>query len=771
MNAIEHLMSVTKNSYSDREFLIDSKTEEHITFNELHDYACSIAKDILGKGLKKGDRIVVLLDNSIDTALLYFGCLFIGVITVPINPIYTREEISYFLRHSNARTVVVSDDTIEKIDVEVMRKSNVSILKLVNNKITSASMNVEPWNLRTLKKADDTFQPFKDISPDDTMTIIYTSGTTAQPKGVVHRISDLIDNARLFTKELGIGSENRFYGILSMTYLGGYYNLLLLPYVAGASVVLARTFNAQSALDFWRIAIKYEVNTLWLVPTIMSILLKMDRGSDVESFCKERIKCALVGTAPLSYKLKQSFESRYGLVLYENYGLSETLFISTNSPQVPRLDGCVGRVLPGIQVTILDNNGGAMPYGEEGEIFVRTPYLMEGYYNAENGGADYIHNTEWFGTGDIGVLTANGDLFISGRKKDLIIRGGINISPAAIENILHENPAVEQAAIVGVPHEILGEDIVAVLKLKDGFIFHEAVNSIKEYSRERMGAGRDIGHFLEIDEFPLGPTGKILKQRVREIVLEKLKLSIPPVTQAVERHNLNSQPLNFIPGRIRKTINRPNQKIINELKQYSTSLISDCINRMGAIDGTVYPIIRNRHFCGPAITIEEVEGGNLMSHAALEFVVPGDVLVIDAKGITSRSCWGGLQTHMAKKVGCAGIVVYGAIRDYDDIARSGVPVYAMGCSPGGPLKGWSGNVNYPIACGGTVICPGDLIVGDDDGVVAVPSELVDRILPLCKKRLELEKEWFEKVNQGISTIDAVGLRSRLNEFKIEVIKK
>lgn len=525
MNAVEDLLDIVKKN-KNREFLIDCQTGERVTFLELYEYACSIAQDLLNKGLKKGDRLAVLLDNSIDTALLYFGCLYSGIVTVPINPAYSREEINFFIRHSGASILVVSENTIKHIQTESFKGNDVKILQLVqNDKEQTEEKYNDLWNLRNLKKVSGIFQPFKNIKPDDVFTIIYTSGTTAQPKGVVHRIGNLINNAKLFAEELDINSNNRFYGILSMTYLGGYYNLLLLPYLAGASVALSKTFNAQSAIGFWKPAITYGVNTLWLVPTIISILLKTDRDKDGQKYCREKIRCALVGTAPLPVKLKKDFEKRYGIVLYENYGLSETFFISTNSPKVPGREGCAGKVLPQVQVTILDNSSKTLSHGEEGEIYVKTSCLMQGYYNSETMHADFIDNTEWFGTGDIGILTGDGDLFITGRKKDLIIRGGINISPMAIENILHNHPAVEQAAVVGIPHEILGEDIVAVIKLKEGNNFNEAIGSIKEYSCKRLGTAREIGQFFQIEEFPLGATGKILKRQIKEIVARKLKIN------------------------------------------------------------------------------------------------------------------------------------------------------------------------------------------------------------------------------------------------------
>jgi regulator of RNase E activity RraA len=191
------------------------------------------------------------------------------------------------------------------------------------------------------------------------------------------------------------------------------------------------------------------------------------------------------------------------------------------------------------------------------------------------------------------------------------------------------------------------------------------------------------------------------------------------------------------------------------------------MNRMGIMDGAIKSVVRGMPCCGPVLTVEEVEGGNLMSHIALDLAQEGDVLVIDAKAITSRAAWGGIQTAMAANKGIAGIVINGALRDSDSIKEIGIPVYAIGASPGGPHKGWSGNVNYPIACGGVSMAPGDVLVADDDGVVVVPFDLVETILPLCGAREKMEDEWLRRVQGGESTLDVVGLRAKLDDLGIE----
>lgn len=763
MNAIEWMLEIPRRN-TEREFLIDTISGETLKFGALYEAGLSVAADLRRRGLRRGDRVAILLHNSADFAKLYFGCLYAGLVTVPINPVFVHKEIDFMLRHSGAKLLVVSLETMGQIDRSAFAEAGINILVLLDKRCKKElPKGIETWDPTKLPNSKS-FVPFDGASPEDTMTIVYTSGTTARPMGVVHFIADMIDNARLFDRRLGVGPENRFYGILAMTYLGGYYNLLMLPYAGEASVVLANTFDARSALNFWQPARAHGVNTVWLVPTIMSILMEMDRGHDGESFCREQVRLALVGIAPLPVRLRRDFEKRYGITLYENYALSETFFISTNAPSLPILDGSVGRVLPGVQVTIVNAEGKALQYGEEGEIWVCTPYLMQGYYNPEQGKPDLCSRDDWFPTGDVGVLSATGDLYITGRKKDLIIRGGINVSPAAIENVLYQHPAVVECAVVGIPHALYGEDIAAAVRLAQEYAFEEIKSELVRSCKENLGTVRQPSHILEIEEFPHSSSGKIQKGKVRDLVIHKLGLA---------HHSICNKPavvampqLGMIPGRVRRTFPRPPHAVVEELKKYPPSIVSDCMNRMGIMDAAIHSLVPGRPFCGSALTVEEVEAGNLMSHSALELVQPGDVLVIDAKGATTRSCWGGLQTSMAKQRGVVAIVVYGTIRDYEDIVELGMPVYALGTSPGGPLKGWGGNINYPIACAGVVVNPGDIVMGDDDGVVVVPRDLAERLVTYCERRTAIEGEWFKRVGAGEATMDVVDLRAKLDKFGV-----
>jgi long-chain acyl-CoA synthetase len=483
MNATEWILHIAR-EHADRPFLVDARDGTELTFGALDEGARRIAADLRGRGLEAGDGVAFIATNSIALATAYFGCLYAGVVAIPLNPVLAPAEISSILARSGARLLVLGEGIAEPEGDGV-----------------PPILTLEAWDPALMPETD--LRPFDGVGPDDQLCTIYTSGTTGRPSAVRHTIADLVDNARMFTSALGIGPDHRFYGVLAMTYLGGYYNLLLLPYVAGASVAVTDAFDARAALDFWTQARRADVTALWLVPTIAAILLHLDRSDDGPAFCREHVDLTLIGTAPLPASLRARIEERYGLGLHENYALSETLFLTSSTPGDPAPPGSVGRVLPGVDVRVA---AGA----DEGELEVRTPFLMTGAQTDAEG---------WFTTGDIGRFDADGRLAITGRTKDVIIRGGVNVSPAAAEDVLLSHPAVVECAVVGVPHPQLGEDTVAAIRLADGAEPDAVRGELLALCRERLGATNRPARIMVVDALPHSSSGKIQKHRVRELVV------------------------------------------------------------------------------------------------------------------------------------------------------------------------------------------------------------------------------------------------------------
>lgn len=219
-------------------------------------------------------------------------------------------------------------------------------------------------------------------------------------------------------------------------------------------------------------------------------------------------------------------------------------------------------------------------------------------------------------------------------------------------------------------------------------------------------------------------------------------------------------------GVIIKETKRIDSKKVKRFEKIPTTILSDCMNRMQAMKADIKPVIPVDRMVGTAITVEETAGGNLMSHYAMYIAEPGDVIVIDAKGYKDRSCWGGIQTFVCKERGINGLVIDGTIRDKADVNELQYPVFCIGVSPAGPLKGWGGNINTTIQCGGVVVNPGDIIIGDDDGVVVVPSAKADEVYHSAMNRLKLEEEWMDRIRNGEKTTDILHFDKKLEELGI-----
>lgn len=742
MNAIQRVKNIFAQQAGST-FLIDSTTGEKYTYARIYKDALLLSEELKNIGLAHGDRVAIILPNSIEHATLLFACLFSGITTVPINQTQTVNEISVILSESKTEKIICDKNTTIKIS-QISCKLSIFLFADLLKRKESCTKNYEK------------IIPFDNVTENDILTIVFTSGTTGTPKGVIHKIKTLINNANLFCNEMGINNTNRFYNLLSMSYLGGYYNLLLLPFVAGSSIVISEAFSPHSAMDFWPPIIKHKVNTLWLVPTIISIILEFDRKEEGSLYCKENIKLTIAGTAPLTESVRNTFENKYGVEILQNYGLSETLFISTQSPVQKQGKG-VGAIVPGVQVGIRKLKGRNMEQGEEGEIYVKTPYLMSGYFNQDL----EIDEEDFFSTGDIGYVK-DGQLTISGRKKDLIIRSGLNISPLTIENLLLQHANVNKCAVIGVPHRINGEDIVAIVSLTEKSDFSKIQKELIEMCDKNLSSTKRPSLFFQANFLPMSSSGKIQKNILKEIIQQRVsKSDFSPI-------NPGPLPKKYTLGmKIRKQVNRPDKNLIEQLGTFPTTVVSDAINRLGSVCGSIQAICKDRPFCGPAFTVEETEGSNMMNHISLDLIEKGDVLVINGKGVTTRSVWGGLQTLRATKVGASAVIIDGCARDYDDIAKSDLPVYAKALAPGGPVKEPIGRINYPTAFGRVSVSPGDVVMGDNDGIVIIPQNLIEEVIPICRNKIEQEKVWFAEVKAGKSALKTVGIDKFLEKQNID----
>jgi long-chain acyl-CoA synthetase len=510
-------------AHGDRVFIIDATTGESITYAQFHQRASAFAAALAHCGVVRGDRVAVMGPNCAELAAVYFGCMYLGATIIPLNPNLSRPEIGFILSNSKPLLAAASSSCQSKLEGQ-----NTPLVVF-----TPAAEQAPEGDTNLLIGRDGpTDFPRARASENDLISIMYTSGTTSQPKGLAHRVSSMVENSLAFAGMQGLDESTRFYSTLSLTYMGGFYNLLMLPFLLGASVVIDRVFEARTALTYWDIASRYQANTLWLVPTAMSVIMKMDRGGYGAEYCAAQVRRAFVGFGPLPLKLKQEFESRYKVPLIENYGLSETLFVSARTGDRSLGSGYVGEPVPGCRVRIVDDRGAELSPAREGEIEVLTAALMEGYL--DNAGEIIPSDAAtWFPTGDYGYLSIDGSLVVTGRKKDVIIRGGINVSPAAIEEVLRHYSGVIDAAVVSIPHELYGEDIVAVLRLEPKLELDEIRQSIAAHAQAYLASHQQPACYVSIDDFPRTSNGKIQKAHLRELVMTKFQLRVGAGAQAM----------------------------------------------------------------------------------------------------------------------------------------------------------------------------------------------------------------------------------------------
>ncbi|MCE9548260.1 MAG: acyl--CoA ligase [Planctomycetia bacterium] len=518
-------LGILRNLFVERSqatLVIDARDGSTLTYEEFLDQSLRMASVLEELGVGPHNQIVVSMENCVELAVLYFSCMHLGAEVVPVNPGAHARDFETALSNGQPKLALVSPavrrragDVLGKFPVRVLCfRSQLERLKSA----TAAAINFD-FNAE-LARHEPLPDVFARADDEDTLLVMMSSGTTGTPKGIELCYRGLIGNGRAMARQMGMDSESRFYDILPMTYLGGFYNLFLIPLLCGGSVVLDAAFGMPNMYAFWEVVRQHGINTLWFTPTMLSMLLSL--AEDESPPPTSQIRLALCGMAPLPVELKRQFERRFECTLHENYGLSETLFITTSVPSRPYQDGSIGRLLSEVNLEIRGEGGTVLGVNAEGQIAVRTPYFMKGYRHADAADRANLGPDGYFLTGDIGYLDDQEELFISGRLKDLIIRGGVNISPKSLENVIHRLPGIQQVAVIGVPHSVYGEEVVAVVTLHEEFKDRLTSQDVKSHCEEQIASFERPKHVFVIDSMPLGMTGKVQKNVLRRLVQEKI---------------------------------------------------------------------------------------------------------------------------------------------------------------------------------------------------------------------------------------------------------
>lgn len=448
----------------EREFdsllVTDLKTDVAYSYGTVMSEAIDVANWVRGQGY---DTMLVCCDNSYELLRLYFSALFGNFKIVPIDPEKSESEIGAIREFYKGSLFLGPDDVCFTLEGDVY----------------------------------DVERAWAQVDFDKPFLVTFTSGSTGAPKGVIHSASNLFLSARAFADRLGYGRETKLAHVMPMTYMAGILNSIFLPFVAGGTIALFPRFNMKTAPSFWKNVEKSGANTFWLSPTILRMIGMMDRKGAYRDMLHDRCAKFSVGTAPLDITLRESFQAQYGIEVFQSYGLSETLFLTTETPE--HHGDSSGIFLDGVERRIAD----------DGELEVRVPWNYLGYDGLSE---DNMTEDRFYKTGDLARISSK-ELHIIGRSKDLIVKGGYNINPKEIAAVVLSCSDASEVEVLGREQDG-GESIVCA------YVACEEIDSVDLNQRiaKELGAHYRVDDFIRLDELPKNLNGKVDKMKLRTII-------------------------------------------------------------------------------------------------------------------------------------------------------------------------------------------------------------------------------------------------------------
>jgi len=466
-----------------------------------------VAGSLQAAGVRRGDRIGLMLPNVPQFVIAYYGILKAGAVVVPMNVLLRAPEVAFYVGNSEATALITWEDFAEEAVKGVSELSGVSTY--VVNKPGSEARPPGTRPFSELMQGSPAFDMVA-TDPDDTAVILYTSGTTGKPKGAELTHFNLFMCCQVSADRLvEFTDDDVALAVLPLFHSFGQSNVMNTTIYAGGTMTLVPRFEPDKVME----VIQRDRVTLFLgVPTMYFALLHNPRAGDYDI---SSLRLCGSGGASMPGEVMKAFEQKFGATILEGYGLSETSpSASFNRSQEERKFLSIGKPIWGVEMRIHNEDGEPMPPGQEnvGEIVIRGHNVMKGYFKQPEATAEAMKNG-WFHSGDMGYMDAEGFFFIVDRKKELIIRGGFNVYPREVEEVLYAHPAVQEAAVIGVPDEKLGEEVKAVVALKQGQTASE--DDLIAWVKERVAAYKYPRSVQFVDSLPKGPTGKILKKELK----------------------------------------------------------------------------------------------------------------------------------------------------------------------------------------------------------------------------------------------------------------
>ncbi len=464
-----------------------------LTYRRLVRLAAVFRREILA--LSDCPRVGIMLPASALFPAVLFGTWWARRCAVPLNFLLAKEEIARIVEDAGLEHILTIRPFSELVE---------------GLPVAPVYLESLPLKRRLLAQTVRPLPPPPSVEPDETVVLLYTSGTTAEPKGVELTCRNLHSNVVDSIAALGLTAPQMLLNILPPFHVFGLTANVLVPVFLQASVAAVPRFHPVHVV---RTLSQKPITIMMAIPSMYAAILRT-KSATRETF--RSVRLAISGGEPLSESVREGFRERFGVSLCEGYGLTETSpVVAVSSPEDNR-PGTVGRPIPHVEVQIRDEQGRPLPAGAEGEIFLRGPGVMKGYYRKPEQTRAVLSGDGWLATGDIGRLDADGFLFITGRAKEMLIIGGENVFPREIESALEAHEDVLQAAVIGVPDPSRGEAPVAFVLPRPGT--HPEEMDLRGFARERLAGFKVPKRVIVREDLPRGPTGKILKRKLRELL-------------------------------------------------------------------------------------------------------------------------------------------------------------------------------------------------------------------------------------------------------------
>ena len=474
------------------------------SYREVEDRATAFAEQLTARGIGAGDVLAIMLPNSLELLIGMLGAWCVGAAVTPVNPTFTARELDYQLADSGAKLLLAQPGTVAGIDL-----------------ITPEQMREQPTVSTAAEPASPTGPTavHPDIAHDQLALLVYTSGSTGQPKGVMLDHANAHAMTGQMVESFGLTEADHALLVLPLFHVNSIMVSFLSPISVGGRVTVLDRFQPGTFLA----AIEsFRPTYFSAVPAIYARLAELPETTTLDA---SSLRFAICGAAPVSKELLERVERRFGISLVEGYGLTETTCACACNPvNGVRKPGTVGPALHGAQIAVVDPEGHPVPAGERGEVVVAGPTIMRGYLGRPDATAETVRDG-WLHTGDVGILDEDGYLSIVDRIKDMIIRGGENLYPKEIEAVLAEHEAVLEAAVIGAPHPLLGEVPVAQVVLVPGTT--TTIDELLEHCRKLLAKIKVPVRLEIVSDFVRNPVGKIDKPRMRR---EAAPVDVPVTT-------------------------------------------------------------------------------------------------------------------------------------------------------------------------------------------------------------------------------------------------